>query len=80
MAPLRKDESRGILIRTDDLVSVQKAARILGLARPTIYHWINQRKILSCRLGGTLYVLRSEIDRVLKERRREDDNPSGDNA
>ena len=68
MAPLRKDESRGIMIQTDDLVSVQEAARILGLSRPTVYHWINRKKILSCRLGGTLYVLRSEIERILQQR------------
>lgn len=73
MAPLRKSESRGILIQTDDLVSVQEAARILGLSRPTVYHWINRKKVLSCRLGGTLYVLRSEIERVQSISRGKDD-------
>ena len=63
-----KDRSKGILIQTEDLLSVQEAALILGLSRPTIYHWINRKKILSCRLGGTLYVLRSEVDRILQKK------------
>ena len=74
------NKSRGILIHTDDLLSVQEAARLLKLSRPTVYSWINQKKVLSCRLGGTLYVLRSEIDRVLRERGRENDNPNGNNT
>ena len=77
---MARNEPRGILIQTDDLVSVQEAARILGLSRPTVYHWINRKKILSCRLGGTLYVLRPEIERVLGEGGRKDDNPGNNNA
>ena len=70
---MQKNGSRGILIQTDDLVSVQEAARILGLSKPTVYHWINRKKILSCRLGGTLYVLRSEIERIQSKSRGKDD-------
>ncbi len=56
-----------ISVTTDDLMSVQQAAEALGKPRVTIYRWIAKRDMLSLRLGGILYVPKSEVDRMAKE-------------
>ena len=65
---MAKSGSIEILIQTKDLVSVKEAAEALGIARVTVYKQISRGELLSCRLGGSLYVPRSEVERILKER------------
>lgn len=65
---MAKSRSIEILIQTKDLISVKEAAEALGLARVTVYKQISRGNILSCRLGGSLYVPRSEVERILLER------------
>ena len=64
---MTKSKSIEILIQTKDLASVKETAEALGLARVTVYKRISRGDMLSCRLGGTLYIPRSEIERILKE-------------
>jgi len=56
--------SREIRVTTSDLVSVQDAAKELGRPRLTIYRWIDAGKIISIRLGGILFIPKSEVERL----------------
>jgi len=61
---------RRIEIGATDLLSVQETAQVLQKPRVTIYRWIQSGKILGLRLGGTLFVPRSEVERYQKEARK----------
>ena len=57
-----------IKVRTDDLVTVAHAAKDLGCARLTIYRWIHAGKIVSIEVGGSPYILKTEVARLKQER------------
>ncbi len=57
-----------IRVTTEDLVSVAKAAEALGRPRLTIYRWIEKGKIHGIRLGGILFIPKSEVERLKKEK------------
>ena len=56
-----------ITVTTDDLASVQDAAKALGRHRYQIYRWIESGKIVSIKLGGTLFIPKSEVERLKQE-------------
>ena len=56
-----------VKVTTDDLMSVQDAARALSRPRYTIYRWIEAGKIIGLRFGGIIFVPTSEVERVKKE-------------
>ncbi len=49
---------------TDDLMTVPTAGKALGRPKVTIYRWIDAGKIISIRLGGVLFVPKSEVERL----------------
>ncbi len=53
-----------ITVTTNDLMSVQDTAKELGRHRYQIYRWIDSGKIVAIKLGGILFVPKSEIERV----------------
>ena len=55
-----------IRVKTDDLVSVADAAKILGRPRLTIYRWIDASKIVGIKLGGIIFIPKSEVERLKK--------------
>ena len=57
-----------ITLMTHDLLSVAEASKLLGKPRLTLYRWVKKGRILSVRFGGILYIPRSEIERIKKER------------
>jgi len=57
-----------IKVTTGDLVSVAKAAEELGRPRITLYRWVEKGKILSVRLGGILFIPKSELERLKNEK------------
>lgn len=57
-----------ITVTTNDLMSVQDAAKALNHHRYQIYRWIDAGKILSIRLGGILFIPTSEVERLRKEK------------
>ena len=57
-----------ITVTTDDLLSVPRAAKELGVHFATLYRWIDKGKIHPFRIGGQVFVTVDEI-RVLKEAR-----------
>lgn len=56
-----------ITVETADLISIQQAARALGKPRSTIYRWVDNNRIHAIRLGGTLFVPTSEVERLKNE-------------
>lgn len=56
-----------VKVTTDDLMSVQDAAKTLGRPRYTIYRWIEAGKIIGLRFGGILFIPVSEIERIKNE-------------
>ena len=59
--------SREIRITTSDLVSVQDAAKELERPRLTVYRWIDAGKIISIKLGGIIFIPKSEVERIKQE-------------
>ena len=53
-----------INITTSDLLTVQEAATRLRKPRLTIYRWVKANKILGVKLGGILYISKSEVERL----------------
>lgn len=52
-------------ILTDDLITVPKAAKALGRPKMTLYCWIDAGKLVSIKLGGILFIPKSEVERLL---------------
>lgn len=57
-----------IKVVSEDLVSVAKAAESLDRPRITIYRWVGTGKIHGIKLGGILFIPRSEVERLKKEK------------
>ncbi len=53
-----------IKVSADDLLSVQEAAKELARPRITLYRWIQKGALHGIRLGGVLFVPRSEVERL----------------
>jgi len=53
-----------IKVETTDLLSMQQAAKELGMPRATLYRWAEKHKVITIRLGGILFVPKSEIERL----------------
>ncbi|HUV56868.1 MAG TPA: helix-turn-helix domain-containing protein [Dehalococcoidales bacterium] len=53
-----------IKVNTGDLVSVQDAAKELARPRVTIYRWVEAGKIIGIKLGGILFIPKSEVERI----------------
>lgn len=53
-------------IRRDEVVSIAEAARRLGVARPTVYRWVDARLLGAIRdePSGRTFVLRRDVDRM----------------
>jgi len=56
-----------ITIESGDLYSVSHAAKSLSRPRITIYRWVKTGKILSIKLGGTIFIPVSEVERLYTE-------------
>ena len=53
-----------IRVTSEDLQSVGRAAKELKISRVTAYQWIKDGKLLTIKLGGILFVPRSEVERI----------------
>jgi len=52
-----------------ELLTTKEAAKLLGVARCTIYRWLNRHWITGITLpNGTIRVIRDSIDKVLAGR------------
>ena len=55
-----------IKVATSDLMSVAQAAGELERPRSTIYRWVEAGKIVGIKLGGIIFIPKSEVERVAK--------------
>jgi len=55
----------------NDVLTVPKAADELGITKVTLYEWIHADKVACVRIGGILFVPRTELDRLKKERNKQ---------
>ena len=53
-----------IQVESTDLMSIQQAAGELDKPRSTIYRWAERGKIITIRLGGILFVPKTEVERL----------------
>ncbi len=53
-----------IIIETDSLLSVAQTAKALNKPRLTIYRWIKAEKLQAVKLGGILFIPKSEVERL----------------
>jgi excisionase family DNA binding protein len=51
-----------LTIKTDDLLTCNQAARILGVSRPTVYNMIERYQLHPVLIGRNRYLLRGEIE------------------
>ncbi len=54
------------------LVSVEEAAKYLGVQKSTIYSWAWRRKIPSVKMGRRLLFDREDLDRMIEAGKREE--------
>jgi len=57
-----------IRIKSDDLLTVPKAAKQLGRGKMTLYRWIKANKIIYVDLGGVLFIPKSVVARLQNEK------------
>ena len=57
-----------IKVATSDLLSVAQAALELERPRSTIYRWADAGKIIGIKLGGILFIPKSEVERIKKDK------------
>ena len=67
-----------IEVATSDLLTVAQAAEAAGMKLRTVYHRIHKGRIIAVRLGGTLFVPASEVER-LKENSAKENSKGGKN-
>lgn len=51
-------------VTTADLLTVPQVSKTLGVHHATIYRWIDAGKILGIKIGGILFIQRSEVERL----------------
>ena len=56
-----------IRVLSDDIVTVPEAAKQLGRPKMTLYRWIDAKKIVSIKLGGILFIPKTELVRLKNE-------------
>ena len=57
-----------IKVQSEDIVTVPEAAKRLGKTKMTVYRWIETQKIIAVKLGGILFIPKSEIERLINEK------------
>jgi excisionase family DNA binding protein len=54
--------------QTDQLLSVEEAARRLGgLSKWTVHAWLSQGKLMRTKVGGRTMIRESELQKVIEE-------------
>lgn len=51
-------------ITTDDLLTIEEAAREIGCHHATIFRWIDRGKMLTLKLAKSRVIPRAEVDRL----------------
>jgi excisionase family DNA binding protein len=54
------------MINTRSLLTIQQAAQVTGIAVPTLYKWVSQRKIPYIKMGRLVKFDPSKLDEWIK--------------
>lgn len=65
-------EKTKIVVTTEDVVTVPRAAKELGVHHTTIYRWIEKGKIRPFRIGDQVFITVDDL-KALKEQREHKD-------
>lgn len=57
-----------IVVHSTDLITLQEAARLLGVSRPLLYYWGQTGRIHLLCLSSRRYALRREIEALVRQR------------
>jgi len=60
-----------IRLHVDNLIDFSDAAKMLGVSRQTVHAWVREGKFKLVEIGDRRFLLREELERVIKERKRE---------
>ena len=55
-----------IVLTTDDLLTLQDAARLLGITRPLLYHWDKIGKVHILKISSRSFLPKHEIEALVK--------------
>ena len=55
----------GTKMESDGLMRIDQAARYLCIAKPTLYHWVSDRKIPFVKIGRLVRFRRRDLDRFV---------------
>ena len=55
-----------IVVDTNEVLTLDEAARELGIGIATVFRWLKSGKLVPFRWDGRTYIPRSEIDRLRK--------------
>lgn len=61
------ENTKPIVVVTNDFVTVYKAADQVKKPPMTLYRWIKAGKLLSMTMGGIVFIPKSEVSRLLRE-------------
>ena len=64
-------ERTKIVVTTEDVVTVPRAAKELGVHHTTIYRWIEKGKIRPFRMGDQVFITVADLE-ALKEQNKQD--------
>ena len=53
-----------LTIKTNDLLNLKDAAKLLGVSRPTVYNLIEKHQLHPLMIGSNRYLLRTEVECV----------------
>ena len=56
-----------LTIETESLVTLSKAAEMLGVSRPTIYNWIKRHRLHPVLVGRNRYLFKHEVDSLIRK-------------
>ncbi|MBI4444319.1 MAG: helix-turn-helix domain-containing protein [Acidobacteria bacterium] len=48
-----------------ELMTIDQAARYLSIAKPTLYHWVSDRRIPFVKMGRLVRFRRCDLDRFI---------------
>lgn len=56
-----------LTIKTDDLITMTEAAKVLGISRPSVYNYRKRHKLATVVIGPNRYLWRAEVVALAKQ-------------
>lgn len=59
-----KEKPQSITLETTQLVSIPKAAKLLGIHFTTLYRWVEKGKLTQIRIGDQTYLDAAQVEEL----------------